>query len=155
MLKFTFGTPKMLLMWLNKIDFNFKMPFKLIYVLILPFIVLNYANASSRCGGIDAHGDTGGAHFEMPLPYDQDVFSFCRIGYPKHCWVSVRPSLGTWAQICKPLVSTWISTFERVCPKSNWNGRPMEGNWEGPGSPLDYKGDPNATNGLASCPHGD
>ncbi|MDR7148881.1 hypothetical protein J2W49_000809 [Hydrogenophaga palleronii] len=111
------------------------------------------AAQSSRCDGVDAHGETGGAHFNSNLPYEQDVFSFCRIGYPLHCWISVVPSAGTWAWIpnCYPQNSQWIPSFTQTCPRSS-----TEGTWQGSGGPmeaLEKKGDPNGSNGISDCEH--
>lgn len=112
------------------------------------------AAQSSICDGVDAHGQTGGAHFNPNLPYEQDVFSFCRIGYPRHCWISVVPSAGTWMWIpnCYPQNAQWIPSFELTCPQSR-----TEGTWNGAANgaadPLMYKGDPNGRNGLSVCDH--
>lgn len=114
-----------------------------------------FAGTGNKCDAL-AVGKGSGA-FIQPLPYEQDVFSFCRYGYPKHCWVSVVPSQGTWTWIpnCYPQNTQWIPSFEEICPQSKWNGKPMEGAWQGPGTGLEYKGDPNSSNGLASCDHSD
>lgn len=113
------------------------------------------AGTGNKCDAL-AVGKGQGA-FIQPLPYEQDVFSFCRYGYPQHCWISVVPSQGTWQWIpnCYPQNAQWIPSFEEICPQSKWNGRPMEGTWQGPGTGLEYKGDPKSSNGLASCDHSD
>ncbi len=119
-------------------------------LLVILLMASSLTQAQSQCGGHAQGGNTGGAHFNPNLPYDQDVFSFCRFGYPAHCWVSVVPSQGQWAWIpnCYPQNAQWIPSFTQTCPHSS-----TEGTWQGPGSPLDYRGDPGGSNGLASCPH--
>lgn len=112
-------------------------------------LLLSGAAWASKCDGVDAHGDTGGAYFEPDVPYEEDVFSFCAIGIPAHCWAPTGP--GTWTQTCQYLNKKWIPKFERVCRR----GGPAMGTW-GPSAriPLNTKGDPRSSDGMTDCEHG-
>ncbi len=92
----------------------------------------------------------GQGAFLQPLPYEQDVFSFCKFGYPAHCWVATVPP--AWTAVCYPVNPQWIPSYESICPAGVRADKPNR-EWEGPGSPLQYKGDPNSPNGLATCQH--
>ncbi len=107
------------------------------------------ASWASKCDGVDAHGQTGGAFFERGVPYEEDVFSFCAIGIPAHCWAPTGP--GTWTQTCQYLNKKWIPKFEYVCR----HGGPAMGTW-GPSAriPLNTKGDPRRSDGMTDCEHG-
>ena len=105
---------------------------------------------ASKCGGVAQGKSTGGAYFSQGVPYEQDVFSFCAIGIPAHCWAPTGP--GTWTQTCQYLNTKWIPKFEEVC----LHGKQM-GMWKGNGgrAPLSTKGDPKAASGMSECEHGD
>ncbi|WP_374409481.1 hypothetical protein [Hydrogenophaga sp.] len=105
---------------------------------------------ASKCGGVAEGKSTGGAYFSQGVPYEQDVFSFCAIGVPAHCWTATGP--GTWTQICQYLNTKWIPKFEEVCV----HGKQM-GMWKGKGGrqPLSTKGDPKGSDGMSECEHGD
>lgn len=105
---------------------------------------------ASKCDGVNAHGQTGGAYFSRGVPYEEDVFSFCTIGVPAHCWAPTGP--GTWTQICQYLNTKWIPKFEEVCV----HGKTM-GAWkaESGRQPLSTKGQPGAPDGMTDCEHGD
>lgn len=125
-------------------------------VMLLSLVVFSpwAAAASSNCGGLAEEKDKGGAHFKQPLPFDQDVFSFCAMGYPPHCWVGVSPATGTWkivSQYC--FNAEWTSAYEEICPKGVGNGKPP-GTWKNAGKPpLMHKGSPDTDDGLESCAH--
>lgn len=107
---------------------------------------------ASKCGGLNEHGQTGGAYYTAEdFPYEQDVFSFCGIGVPEHCWAPTGP--GTWTQICPYLNRKWLPAFERICV----HGGPSMGTWAANSGrqPLSTKGEPDASDGMAECEHGD
>lgn len=106
---------------------------------------------ASKCGGLNEHGQTGGAYYTAEdFPYEQDVFSFCGIGVPEHCWAPTGP--GTWTQICPYLNRKWLPAFERICVHGKTMGTwdPKSGRRE-----LGTKGEPGASDGMAECEHGD
>jgi hypothetical protein len=105
---------------------------------------------ASKCGGVAQGKSTGGAYFSQGVPYEQDVFSFCAIGIPAHCWAPTGP--GTWTQTCQYLNTKWIPKFEEVCV----HGKQM-GMWKGQAgrAPLSTKGDPKSRDGMSECEHGD
>ncbi|MFV0679068.1 hypothetical protein [Ottowia sp.] len=117
---------------------------------IMALVALPTAGWASKCDGVDAHGQTGGAYFSRGVPYEEDVLSFCSIGVPAHCWVATGP--GTWTQTCPYLIKKWIPKFEEVCV----HGQVM-GAWDASSGrqPLSTKGDPSASDGMAECEHGD
>ena len=106
---------------------------------------------ASKCGGVAEGKSTGGAYFSRGVPYEEDVFSFCAIGVPAHCWMAIGP--GLWQQIpnCYFLNKKWIPKFEEVCV----HGKQM-GMWKGKGgrAPLSTKGDPKGQDGMSECEHG-
>jgi hypothetical protein len=106
-------------------------------------------SAYAGCDGVAVGKSTGGAYFSRGVPYEEDVFSFCAIGVPAHCWVATGP--GTWTQTCQYLNTKWIPKFEEVCI----HGKQM-GMWKGKGgrAPLSTKGDPKGQNGMSECEHG-
>lgn len=108
------------------------------------------AAGQSNCGGIAKGASTGGAFFDNDLPAGQDVFSFCAYGYPPHCWVGVNPIAGTWKIVNQYCFNPkWTSKYESVCPRGL-----KPGTWKSPGKmPFDYKGSPNASDGLEECQH--
>lgn len=120
-----------------------------LFVLVPGLVAASGVVWASRCDGVNAHGQTGGAYFSKSVPYQEDVFSFCSIGIPAHCWVPTGP--GTWKQICQYLNTRWIPKFEEVCR----HGKNM-GAW-GPSSrmPLNTKGHPGSPDGMTDCTHGD
>jgi hypothetical protein len=115
---------------------------------VSPWVVA--ASGESKCGGINAHGKTGGAYFNGDLPAGQDVFSFCAFGYPPHCWIGINPVTGTWKIVSNYCFNPkWTSTYETVCP----HGAGI-GTWKSPGKvPFSYKGAPDASDGLQECEH--
>jgi|GEM_PF-4569021 hypothetical protein len=105
---------------------------------------------ASNCDGVAEGKSTGGAYFSRGVPYEEDVFSFCAIGVPAHCWAAIGP--GVWIQICQYLNRKWIPKFEEVCI----HGKQM-GMWKGKSGrqPLSTKGDPKSSDGMNECEHGD
>lgn len=122
----------------------------LIAFLTILFAFGSQAAWASKCGGVAQGGSTGGAYFSQGVPYEEDVFSFCAIGVPAHCWAPTGP--GTWTQTCYYLNKKWIPKFEEVCV----HGKTM-GAWKATSShqPLSTKGDPKSQDGMSTCEHGD
>jgi hypothetical protein len=112
-----------------------------------------YAGAGqSKCGGLAPSGTSkGGAFFDDDLPADQDVFSFCAMGYPPHCWVGVNPIAGTWKIVSNYCFNPrWTRKYEEVCPKGLKPGMWKGGN---PAEGFQKKGKPGAPGGLEDCDH--
>lgn len=116
---------------------------------LVALAVLVSAPSFAGCDGVAVGKSTGGAYFSRGVPYEEDVFSFCAIGIPAHCWAPTGP--GTWTQTCQYLNRKWIPKFEEVC----LHGKQM-GMWKGSSGrqPLSTKGDPKSSDGMSECEHG-
>jgi len=71
-----------------------------------------------------------------------DIFVFCREGVPQHSWVGVNPSTGEFRVLNWWAVNWhWIPYYVVICP----HGGQAPGDWQGPGSGAQFKGNPTGT----------